>query len=243
MREQPVQPGDGPGAEARVAPSAPPAAPAPNFRMSAMMPRFNLFFRWFARRFFRHIGLDAPTVARLRELEQRGTVVYVMRYASRLDYFLFNTLFVREGLRLSRFANGIRFYYYGPLWKALRIAITRPRGTPHEVEMAQARTQVSALAREGESFFLFLRTARLGSWLRGRRGAVEHGKGEFDLLQEVVRGVWDSDRSVHLVPLALFWRKGPRARRRFLNLFYGSATRPSDLAKVTSFFTTYRDCS
>ena len=115
MREQPVQPGDGPGAEARVAPSASPAAPAPNFRMSAMTPRFNLFFRWFARRFFRHIGLDAPTVARLRELEQRGTVVYVMRYASRLDYFLFNTLFVRDGLRLSRFANGIRFYYYGPL--------------------------------------------------------------------------------------------------------------------------------
>ena len=236
MGEQPVQSGDGPGAEARVAPTS----PAPNFRLSAMTPRFNLFFRWFARRFFRHIGLDAPTVARLRELEQRGTVVYVMRYASRLDYFLFNTLFVREGLRLSRFANGIRFYYYGPLWKALRIAVTRPRGTPHEVEMAQARAQVSALAREGESFFLFLRTARLGSWLRGRRGAVEHGKGEFDLLQEVVRGVWDSDRTVHLVPLALFWRKGPRARRRFLNLFYGSATRPSDLAKVTSFLTTYR---
>jgi glycerol-3-phosphate O-acyltransferase len=43
------------------------------------------------------------------------------------------------------------------------------------------------------------------------------------------------------VPLAIFWRKGPRARRRFLNLFYGAATRPSDLAKVTSFLTTYRD--
>ena len=106
--------------------------------------------------------------------------------------------------------------------------------------MAQARAQVRALAHEGESLFLFLRTARLGSWLRGRRGAVEQGKGEFDLLQEMVRGVWDSDRTVHLVPLALFWRKGPRARRRFLNLFYGSATRPSDLAKVTSFLTTYR---
>jgi len=236
MGEQPVHPGEQPIA----ATPSPTPAPAPTLPLSAMTPRFNLFFRWFARRFFRHISLDAATVERLRDLERRGSVVYVMRYASRLDYFLFNALFLREGLRLSRFANGIRFYYYGPLWRALRIALRRPRGTSHEVELAQARARVRALALEGESYFLFLRTARLASWLRGRRGAVEYGKGEFDLLQEVVRGVWNSDRSVQVVPLALFWRKGPRARRRFLNLSYGSATRPSDLAKVTSFLTTYR---
>ena len=93
-----------------------------------MSSRFNLFFRWFAHRFFRHFRLDPKTVAWLRDLEGQGTVVYVMRYASRLDYFLFNALFRREGLRLSRFANGIRFYYYRPIWEALRIMFTRPRG-------------------------------------------------------------------------------------------------------------------
>ena len=56
-----------------------------------------------------------------------------------------------------------------------------------------------------------------------------------------MRSVWDSDHTLHVVPLAIFWRKGPRARRRFLNLFYGAAQRPSDLAKVWSFLTTYRD--
>ena len=74
---------------------------APDFAdpISAMTPRFNFFFRRFARRFFRHFELDERTVEQLRELESRGSVVYVMRYASRLDYFLFNTLFAREGLR------------------------------------------------------------------------------------------------------------------------------------------------
>jgi glycerol-3-phosphate O-acyltransferase len=66
---------------------------------SAMVPRFNVFFRWFAKRFFPYFDLDDATVHRLRALEEQGAVVYVMRYASRLDYFLFNTLFVREGLR------------------------------------------------------------------------------------------------------------------------------------------------
>jgi len=213
--------------------------PAPD-PLSAMTPRFNLPFRWFARRFFGHFGLDEATVGRLRRLEGDGAVVYVMRYASRLDYFLFNALFLREGLRLSAFANGIRFYYYRPAWEALRALLSRSRPrSPHERDLFHVRR----LAREAGSTFLFLRTARLGSVLWGRRRAALEGKAELDLLQEVVRSAWDSERAIHLVPLALFWRKGPRARRSFLNLFYGAATRPSDLAKVTSFLTTYRDLS
>jgi hypothetical protein len=59
-------------------------------------------------------------VARLRGLEQPAAVVYVMRYASRLDYFLFNTLFLRGRACASRrFANGIHFYYYQPLPRAI----------------------------------------------------------------------------------------------------------------------------
>jgi glycerol-3-phosphate O-acyltransferase len=160
-----------------------------------------------------------------------------MRYASRLDYFLFNTLFLREGLRLSRFANGIRFHYYRPLLEFLRISLgRRPQPGPE-----RDRGFVRDLARGGQSFFLFLRTARLTSLLASREQAVAQNKSELDLLEELVHGVWDSERPIHLVPLAIFWRKGPRSRRRFLNLFYGAQTRPSDLAKVTSFVTTYRD--
>jgi glycerol-3-phosphate O-acyltransferase len=205
-----------------------------------MAGRFALPFRWFARRFFSHFGLDEATALRLRALEQRGAVVYVMRYASRLDYFLFNTLFLREGIRLSGFANAIRFFYYRPPLEALRVLLRRRRGAPQRDRDLE---HVHRLAREGGSFFLFLRTARLRSMLVGRRRAALEGRAELDLLRELVRSAWDADREVHLVPLALFWRKGPRARRSFLNLFYGASTRPSDVAKVVSFLTTYRDLS
>jgi glycerol-3-phosphate O-acyltransferase len=211
---------------------------------SAMTPRFNLFFRWFAKRFFGHFDLDDDTVARLRALESRGSVVYVMRYASRLDYFLFNVLLLREGLRLSGFANGLRFYYYRPLVEAIRLGVRRLRGILREGRGRSAggeeREHARQLVLAGESQFLFLRTARLGSWLRGRRHAVEVGKQELDNLEEVVRAVWSAERPAFLVPLALFWRKGPRSERRFLNLAYGGPTRPSDLAKVVGFLTTYR---
>jgi glycerol-3-phosphate O-acyltransferase len=219
-------------AAARRAPHADP--------LSAMTERFGFVFRWFAKRFFGHFGLDDATVARLRELEAAGSVVYVMRYASRLDYFLFNVLFLREGLRLSSFANGIRFWYYRPIFEALRILWRRPRGVPQDIELVRTREHARALTLDGASFFLFLRTASLRGQLRGRRSALARGKEERDLLSEVVRAAWDAERPVHLVPLALFWRKGPRSRRRFLNLSYGAPTRPSDVAKVASFLTTYR---
>jgi len=207
--------------------------------LSSMAPRFNFAFRRFARRFFGHFGLDDDTVQALRALEDRGSVVYVMRYSSRLDYFLFNTLFLRHGLRLSQFANGIHFYYYRPLREALHTFLFRRRGLAREVRHADRRERVQALVRAGGSMFLFLRTERLARWLRGPRAAA--GTQELDLIEVAVRESIESGKPVFFVPLALFWRKGPRSESRFLNLSYGAVTRPSDLAKVTSFFATYRD--
>src|SRR5512145_539946 len=124
---------------------------------SAMVPRFNVFFRWFAKRFFPYFDLDDAMVRRLRELEARGSVVYVMRYASRLDYFLFNTLFLREGLRLSAFANGI-FFYYRPVLEAVRCWLRARRTGGTHLDHDKTRSFARELARDGASQFLFLRT-------------------------------------------------------------------------------------
>ena len=58
MSQLPEQPGQPATPSAHVTESDP---------LSAMTPRFNWPFRWFARRFFRHFGLDDKTVRRLQE--------------------------------------------------------------------------------------------------------------------------------------------------------------------------------
>jgi glycerol-3-phosphate O-acyltransferase len=250
MSEQPVEFPDGqvprnppagdPASQAESSPAAVRHDGADVDTLSAMTPRFNLPVQWFASRFFRHFGLDDATVEHLRKLESRGSIIYVMRYASRLDYFLFNTLFIREKLGLSKFANGIRFYYYRPFWQAIRLAWKRRGEWLREPGPEFSQAKLRSLTLRGESSFIFLRTARMRWRLRSRRSAVEHGKSELNLLEEVVRTVLDSDRPIHVVPLALFWRRGPRSKQRFVNLSYGSSTRPSDFTKVMSFLTTYR---
>jgi len=214
----------------------PPFDPATD-PLSAMASRFNLFFRWFARRFFLGITLDEATVARLRALEAAGSVIYVMRYASRLDYFLFNALFLRHGLRLSAFANGIHFDYYRPLWQSLRARWRAWRAGA----AASPRERVHRLVASGSSLFVFLRTERLSSRLLGRRAVAAAAQADLDLLAESVGAVWEAGSPVAVVPIALFWRKGPRSERRFLNLAYGAPTRPSDVAKVSSFLVNYHN--
>ena len=207
-----------------------------------MTPRFNFFFRWFARRYLQHFDMGAEEAARLKELERRGSIVFVMRYSSRLDYLLFNTLFLREGLRLSSFANGIRFTIYRPTLEILRSVFKRKRGRTRAVEHEEDQQRVRQLSQSGASLFLFLRTQRLQTFWRGLWN-LRHRQDEFDLIQEVVREVWNEGEEVFIVPLSLFWRKGPRTANRFLNLDYGSLSRPSDLAKVWSFLLTYRSLS
>jgi hypothetical protein len=174
-----------------------------------MTPRFNLSSAGFARRFFGHFDLDDATVAKLRALEARGTVVYVMRYSSRLDYFLFNTLFLREGLRLSRFANGIRFYYYRPPARHAQWVRRRRRSARRDGERsARGARELTRRGAPPSSCSCARAAARPAARARG----IEEGRRELDLLGRGGARRPGRGEALSLVPLALFWRKGPRAR-------------------------------
>ena len=95
---------------------------APGFDpASGMMSRVGGIAGMFSRRFFEGFGFEAGVVPRIQRLEEQGAVVYVMRYSSRLDYLLFNWLFLRSGIRLSAYANGVQLFYYRPVHIALGI--------------------------------------------------------------------------------------------------------------------------
>jgi glycerol-3-phosphate O-acyltransferase len=211
---------------------------------TAMTPRFWWLARAFAQRFFTGFQLEPGSTEELRKLEARGAVVYVMRYSSRLDYFLFNWLFLSEGIRLSCAANGIRYFYYRPPGKAFRLLfaaiVERLRRGSHRVRERQI-VRTRRILSEGGSLFLFMRTAKVGQRWRSRRGAVASGHSELDYLREVVDTCFAQPIPVALVPLALFWRKGSRRQRRFLNVFYGAPARPSDTGKIISFLWNYRN--
>jgi glycerol-3-phosphate O-acyltransferase len=234
-------------AKLRLVPDPGPSAVAPGPTIAgnpytSMAPRFGRTATLFARRFFAGFDFEPGDAERLRDLDRRGAVIYVMRYSSRLDYFLFNFLFLLRGVRLSGFANGIKFFYYRPFGEALRLLW---RGTIERIRRGyngmreQSIRQIRAHVREGGSAFLFLRTDKIRTRVRPKRRALREGRTELDYLREVVDTAFANDVPVSLVPHALFWRKGPRPERPFLNLFYGGNERPTDVGKVISFVWNY----
>ena len=234
----------------RAVPDPAPAAkisPAPAVSgnpYTSMAPRFGRIATLFGRRFFARFDFEPGDAERLSDLDRHGAVVYVMRYSSRLDYFLFNWLFLLRGIRLSSFANGIKFFYYRPFGEALRLLAKGAserlrRGTSGMRE--RSIVQIRQCVRDGGSAFLFLRTDKIRTRVRGKRGALREGRKELDYLREVVDAAFNSPVPVSLVPLALFWRKGARPERPFLNLFYGGNERPTDFGKVVGFLWNYRN--
>src|SRR5262249_50843633 len=59
---------------------------------STMLERFGIFARLLIRLAFAHVRVRPELVERVRQLASQGTVIYVMRYRSAIDYLLVNAV-------------------------------------------------------------------------------------------------------------------------------------------------------
>ncbi len=209
-----------------------------------MSRRFGLLPRWFARVAFRHVRLDAADIDRLRRLADEGTIVYVMRYTSLVDYFLINYVLLRERLPLARFANGVSSLWLRPfgdiiaiLWSGLRSAHLFGK----EVRRFRERDLVAHLTSHGRSVLLFIRSRRALGRTRPARGTRDVARGT-DFLREIVHGMWGSEQPIYLVPLAIFRGSGLRRKgSRLASFVYSVHEAPSDVKRMLTYFLNARD--
>ncbi len=214
---------------------------------SAMCRRFGFAANLFARVAFRWVQIDPADVARLRQLAEQGTLVYVMRYRSLVDYFLINCLLLREGLPLPLFTNDISSLWLRrvreivvALWKGLRYV-----GRGPEERQARRRDLAARLAAAGRSVLLFIRSSRRPVAARARDARVTREmRSGADYLREIVHGLWGKDQPVFLVPLAIFRGSGLRRKgSRLASFVYSVHEAPSDVKKLITYCWNARDLS
>ncbi len=211
---------------------------------SAMCRRFGLLPRWFAHLAFRHVRIDAGDIDRLHRLAGEGTVVYVMRYTSLIDYFLVNYVLLRERLPLARFANGVSSLWLRPLRDVVAILWSGMR-TAHlfgkEIRRFRERDLVAQLTAHGRSVLLFIRSRRANFARRARRGARDGARGA-DFLREIVHGLWGKEQPIFLVPLAIFRGSGLRRKgSRLASFVYSVHEAPSDVKRMVTYLWNARD--
>ena len=212
---------------------------------SAMCRRFGLVPSWFARLAFRHVRVDPADIERLRRLAGEGTVVYVMRYTSLVDYFLINYVLLRERLPLARFANGISSLWLRPLRDVIAILWAGMRSAQlfgKEVRRFRERDLVAQLTAHGRSVLLFIRSRRTSLGRARGSGVPREGGRGTDYLREIVHGLWGKDQPVFLVPLAIFRGSGLRRRgSRLASFVYSVHEAPSDLKRMVTYVWNTRD--
>jgi len=199
--------------------------------LSSMLHEFNWPMRLVAARFFDHIESDDGELGAVRDAADEGSIVYVMRTRSVLDYLFFNHFLLKHGLPLSRFANGIRTLFAAPIREQLRAVWVRlgqrRRGElplPDPVDGGH----LGDLVQAGHPVLLFLkhRTQVLGPSFSSNTDVVE-------VLVEAQR---KSDTPIFVVPQVLVWERAPdRTHRGFWDVILGDPESPSRLRKLALF--------
>lgn len=200
---------------------------------TAMIERPGPVLRWFFGRFFREIAFPEEGAEKIRRAAQKGTVVYVVRTLSYIDYLYFSYAFLKFGLPLSRFANGVKTLLMQPVGKILRGALRlwRERRTSPVAELSE-------VVRHGDSALLFLkRPHTLFGWEPAQfRGAY------VEALIDIQR---TSAREIVFQPLTLVWGspavRAARSRRGLVDLIFGEREAPGRLRAIWRFLTDYKD--
>ena len=81
--------------------------------------------RWLYRRFFAKLHVDPALESTVRSAAERGTVVYVLRSLSFLDYACLDYLTDKLALPVVRFVNDLGQLPFRSIWRWLRYRLGR----------------------------------------------------------------------------------------------------------------------
>jgi glycerol-3-phosphate O-acyltransferase len=211
----------------RLEQPAPPPAPVADER-STMLARFGPIARILVATALRFVTMPPASVERIRALAAQGTLVYVMRYRSIVDYLLVNAVLLREGLPLARFAPGMSTVWWRPVRDWFR------RYEPRGDTRGRASPVCGRVVASGAPVLVFLRNQAVF----GRRGrAIGEARFGPRFLREIVGHGAAAGRPVHFVPLAIVRGGGGYRRResRVATLLYSVQDAPGEAKRLFSY--------
>jgi glycerol-3-phosphate O-acyltransferase len=198
---------------------------------------------WVYHRFFENIGVDEGWAGKVREADARGTVLYVLRNLSFVDFLALDYLTKRLGLPQVRFANDLGLWVLEPMGRGWLRAF-RPRGETDDV--ARLRQAIDG----GFSAALFLKRPPAilepPPIVRQRGGVARslptRGKTEGDAF---LRAVLEAQRArsspILLVPQVFLWTRDPDSQKQTaVDALFGPREWPGKIRTVVQFLMNYR---
>jgi len=202
--------------------------------------KLGLLPSFLCQRFLSMVRLDPGAIEHVRELAQQGSVVYVMRYRSLVDFLLIVHVLLRERLPVPEFVSDIPTLLLRPLreivpelWRRLRLARWR---VGREMRQGEDRDRCERLVAEGRPVLIFMRSQAPAVPLSLPREVALRGvRTGTDYLREIVHAGVSQERDVFLVPLAVLRGRGFRKKgSRLSALAYSVREAPGELRRMVS---------
>ena len=226
---------------------APPTSPTLLDEPGALR-RFGFWPGLLCRTVFSYVRIDAGAADHIRTLAERGSIVYVMRYRSLVDYLLVAFILLREGLPLPEFVSDVRSLLLRPLaeiavvlWRRVQRVRTLGPSTRH----LEDRDRCQRLVRERRPVLIFMRSRAPGMRLfEGRRAALSRARSGTDYLREIVQAGAANHGEVFLIPLAVMRGRGYRRKEsRLATLVYSVQEAPGEVKRLLSLVWNARETS
>lgn len=184
---------------------------------------------WLYQRFFESIEVDETWARAVRDADARGTVVYVLRNLSFVDFFALDYLTKRYNLPKIQFANDLGLWVLEPMGRGWLNALRKrtPEADASDLERAVA---------SGASAALFLK--RPPHLLEGRaRGKIEGDR--------LIRALFDlqrkSKRRILLVPQTFVWSRSAGTLGGGLgDMLFGPSEWPGNVRSIAQFLANWR---
>lgn len=189
----------------------------------------NAILGWLYRRFFSNIQVDTHWSDVVRESAQKGTVVYVMRSLSYLDFLCLDFLLKKFALPLVRFVNDLGLWILEPFGRGHRRLFFK-RQIPEDESLRDA-------LQDGFSALLFIRQPPGFARFRRRGKPLQ-----TNLIQTLIDVQRSTEKPILLVPQTFVWTKRPPSIRPSLaDLFFGPSEWPGKIRVFFQFFFNYRN--
>ena len=196
-----------------------------------MMKRYepNAALAWVYQRFFDHIEVDQTWQQQVRDADARGTVIYVLRNLSFVDFLALDHLTKRLGLPQVRFANDLGLWVLEPMGRGWLTAL-RPHTEQDDVKRLRSAID------EGFSAALFLK--RPPTLLE----PAQRGRNEGDaFLREVIAAQRAKKTPILLVPQVFVWTRDPdEQKKNAIDTLFGPREWPGKMRTVSQFLMNWR---
>jgi glycerol-3-phosphate O-acyltransferase len=228
--------------------SAPRAPLVQTLTATGPLRSFGLLPGLLCRKVFAQVRVDPGAIEHIRGLAARGSIVYVMRHRSLVDFMLVAFILLREGLPMPEFVSDVPTLLLRPLreiastlWQRVRAA----RLLGKELRHYEDRDRCQRLVSQARPVLIFMRTRAPGMrLLESRRSALRRVRSGTDYLREILRAGRANDHEVFLVPLAVLRGRGFRRREsRLATLVYSVQEAPGEVKRLLSLIWNARESS